>query len=86
MKERYYNIVEKLERVRNILLFGNHSKGLTQVHGGSLGGSNSGDKEKKQFLFDADHERRRKEQLRRLYSRTPEQVGERKGDENACEI
>jgi len=60
LKERYYNIVEKLER----------------VHGGSLGGSNSGDKEKKQFLFDADHERRRKEQLRRLYSRTPEQVEE----------
>ena len=25
-------------------------------------------------MFDADHERRRKEQLRRLYNRTPEQV------------
>lgn len=58
LKERYYNIVEKLER----------------VHGGSTG--SAAEKEKKQFLFDADHERRRKEQLRRLYSRTPEQVEE----------
>jgi len=30
----------------------------------------------KSFLFDADHERRRKEQLNRLYNRTPEQVEE----------
>jgi len=59
LKERYYNIVEKLER----------------VHGGATGSSDK-DKDKKQFLFDADHERRRKEQLRRLYSRTPQQVEE----------
>lgn len=30
----------------------------------------------KPFAFDADHERRRKEQLRRLYNRTPEEVKE----------
>lgn len=26
------------------------------------------------FVYDGDHERRRKEQLNRLYNRTPEQV------------
>ena len=30
----------------------------------------------KTFAYDADHERRRKEQLCRLYDRTPEQVEE----------
>ena len=30
----------------------------------------------KSFSYDADHERRRKEQLRRLYNRTPEQIEE----------
>lgn len=30
--------------------------------------------EGKLYVFDADHERRRKEQLKRLYERTPEQV------------
>ncbi|GLH00476.1 hypothetical protein R5R35_006596 [Gryllus longicercus] len=32
--------------------------------------------EPKMYVFDADHERRRKEQLRRLFERTPEQVEE----------
>ncbi|XP_063239925.1 DNA methyltransferase 1-associated protein 1 isoform X2 [Bacillus rossius redtenbacheri] len=32
--------------------------------------------EAKLYVFDADHERRRKEQLKRLYDRTPEQVEE----------
>ena len=31
----------------------------------------------KPFLYDADHERRRKHQLEKLYSRTPEQVQKR---------
>lgn len=30
--------------------------------------------EKKVYTYDGDHERRRKEQLKRLYERTPEQV------------
>ena len=30
----------------------------------------------KTFFYDADHERRRKEQLKRLYNRTPEQIEE----------
>lgn len=30
--------------------------------------------EKKIYTFDADHERRRKEQLKKLYDRSPEQV------------
>ena len=46
---RYYNIVDKLER----------------VHGGATGAQ----EQKKTFVYDADHERRRKEQLRRLYNR-----------------
>lgn len=57
LKERYYGIVEKLER----------------VHGGTTGVA---EQTKKQFVFDADHERRRKEQLRRLYNRTEEQLEE----------
>ena len=58
LKERYYNIVERLER----------------VHGGATGAA--ADQGKKQWLYDADHERRRKEQLRRLYNRTEEQLEE----------
>lgn len=57
LKERYYGVVEKLER----------------VHGGATGAA---EQTKKQFVFDADHERRRKEQLRRLYNRTEEQLEE----------
>jgi len=57
LKERYYTILEKLER----------------VHGGSTG---SGDPNKKTFIYDADHERRRKEQLRRFYNRSQDQVEE----------
>lgn len=33
-----------------------------------------GTHEGKLYVFDADHERRRKEQLKRLYERTPQQV------------
>lgn len=32
--------------------------------------------EKKPYAFDADHERRRKEQLKKLYDRTAEQIEE----------
>merc|ERR1719347_1172014 len=56
LKERYYNIVDKLER----------------VHGGATGAQ----EQKKTFVYDADHERRRKEQLRRLYNRTEDQLEE----------
>ena len=67
LKERYYSILEKLERVH-----GSSGSGNGGVGGG--GGSN-GEQNKKQFVYEADHERRRKEQLRRLYNRTHEQVG-----------
>lgn len=40
---------------------------------GTLGKLNG---EKKIFAYDADHERRRKEQLKKLYERTPEQIEE----------
>jgi len=56
LKERYYNIVDKLEA----------------VHGGATGAQ----EQKKTFVYDADHERRRKEQLRRLYNRTQDQLDE----------
>merc|ERR1719433_2067224 len=56
LKERYYNIVDKLER----------------VHGGATGAQ----EQRKTFVYDADHERRRKEQLRRLYNRTQDQLEE----------
>ena len=65
LKERYYAILDKLERVHS----GSSSSGSS-----SSGGS-SQDNNKKQFVYDADHERRRKEQLRRLYNRTQDQVG-----------
>lgn len=42
LKERYYGVVEKLER----------------VHGGATGAL---EQTKKQFVYDAEHERRRKE-------------------------
>ncbi len=66
LKERYYSILEKLERVHGSSGSGNSGVGS--------GGSN-GEQNKKQFVYEADHERRRKEQLRRLYNRTHEQVG-----------
>jgi len=55
IKERYYSILEKLDR----------------VHGGA-----TADQVKRPLVYDADHERRRKEQLRRLYNRTPHQIEE----------
>ena len=54
---RYYNIVDKLER----------------VHGGATGAQ---EQKKTSFVYDGDHERRRKEQLRRLYNRTQDQLDE----------
>jgi len=58
LKERYYTIVERLER----------------VHGGATGAA--AEQGKRQWLYDAEHERRRKEQLRRLYGRSEEQLEE----------
>ena len=39
---------------------------LERVHGGATGAQ---EQNKKNFVYDAEHERRRKEQLRRLYNR-----------------
>jgi len=66
LKERYYAILDKLERVH----------GGSSSSGSSSSGGSSQDNNKKQFVYDADHERRRKEQLRRLYNRTQDQVEE----------
>ncbi|XP_040570054.1 DNA methyltransferase 1-associated protein 1 [Lepeophtheirus salmonis] len=54
LKERYYNVTEKLESIR-------------------MDSSSTSNSTK---LYDAEHERRRKEQLIRLYNRTPEQIEE----------
>lgn len=56
LKERYYEVVGILNKVRN-----------SNGQGGS---------EKKVYVFDAEHERRRKEQLKKLFDRTPKQVEE----------
>ena len=52
MKERYYNLINKLSKVRA---------------DPNLSG-------RAPIVFDGEHERKRKEQLTRLFSRTPEQV------------
>ena len=46
---------------------------LERVHGGATGAQ---EQNKKTFVYDAEHERRRKEQLRRLYNRTQDQLDE----------
>ena len=43
------------------------------MHGGTTG---THEPNKKTFVYDAEHERRRKEQLRRLYNRTQDQLDE----------
>ncbi|XP_054278720.1 DNA methyltransferase 1-associated protein 1-like [Macrosteles quadrilineatus] len=55
------NIEDLKERYYNVCTLLTKIKGVT---------------EGKLYVFDADHERRRKEQLKRLYERTPEQVEE----------
>ncbi|XP_077286844.1 DNA methyltransferase 1 associated protein 1 [Arctopsyche grandis] len=62
LKERYYNICAVLSKVKSNSWYG---------HG--LGGFSG---ERRPFIFDAEHERKRKEQLRRLFDRTPEQIEE----------
>uniref|UniRef100_A0A182LZE9 DNA methyltransferase 1-associated protein 1 n=1 Tax=Anopheles culicifacies TaxID=139723 RepID=A0A182LZE9_9DIPT len=57
LKERYYEVVGILNKVRN----SNNGHGAV---------------EKKVYVFDAEHERRRKEQLKKLFDRTPKQVEE----------
>ena len=46
---------------------------LERVHGGATGAQ---EQKKTSFVYDGDHERRRKEQLRRLYNRTQDQLDE----------
>ena len=52
MKERYYNLINKLSKVRA---------------DPNLSG-------RAPIVFDGEHERKRKTQLNKLFSRTPEQV------------
>jgi hypothetical protein len=47
---------------------------LERVHGGATGAA--AEASRKQWLYDGEHERRREEQLRRLYGRTEDQLEE----------
>ncbi|XP_004926554.1 DNA methyltransferase 1-associated protein 1 [Bombyx mandarina] len=61
LKERYYNICSILSKVKT----NPWSNTVTMVNG-----------EKRVYHYDAEHERKRKEQLRRLFDRTQEQIDE----------
>ncbi|XP_072938527.1 DNA methyltransferase 1-associated protein 1 [Epargyreus clarus] len=61
LKERYYNICAILSKVKT----NPWSNTVTLVNG-----------EKRTYHYDAEHERKRKEQLRRLFDRTQEQIEE----------
>ncbi|XP_060803885.1 DNA methyltransferase 1-associated protein 1 [Amyelois transitella] len=61
LKERYYNICAILSKVKT----NPWSNTSTMVNG-----------EKRVYHYDAEHERKRKEQLRRLFERTQEQIDE----------
>ncbi|CAF4848880.1 unnamed protein product [Pieris macdunnoughi] len=61
LKERYYNICAILSKVKT----NPWSNTVTMVNG-----------EKRVYHYDADHERKRKEQLKRLFERTQEQIDE----------
>ena len=66
LKERYYSILERLEKVHGPA--GNGEQAATPTTKKTAAAVAA--------VFDADHERRRKEQLRRLYARTPAQIDE----------
>eukprot|EP00088_Acartia_fossae_P039544 TRINITY_DN4116_c0_g1_i5.p1 TRINITY_DN4116_c0_g1~~TRINITY_DN4116_c0_g1_i5.p1 ORF type:complete len:504 (-),score=121.45 TRINITY_DN4116_c0_g1_i5:512-2023(-) len=77
LKERYYSILDKLERVHGSATPGSSNSAITGGSGITSSSSSTGSEQnKKQFVYDADHERRRKEQLRRLYNRTQDQIEE----------
>nr|XP_021201341.2 DNA methyltransferase 1-associated protein 1 [Helicoverpa armigera] len=61
LKERYYGICTTLSKVKTNLW----SNTVTMVNG-----------EKRIYHYDAEHERKRKEQLRRLFDRTQDQIDE----------
>ncbi|GBP20445.1 DNA methyltransferase 1-associated protein 1 [Eumeta japonica] len=61
LKERYYNICAILSKVKT----NPWSNTVTMVNG-----------EKRVYHYDAEHERKRKEQLKRLFDRTQEQIEE----------
>ncbi|XP_050346825.1 DNA methyltransferase 1-associated protein 1 [Nymphalis io] len=61
LKERYYNICSILSKVKT----NPWSNTVTMVNG-----------EKRIYHYDAEHERKRKEQLKRLFDRTQEQIDE----------
>ncbi|KAG6456647.1 DNA methyltransferase 1-associated protein 1 [Manduca sexta] len=61
LKERYYGICATLSKVKT----NPWSNTVTSVNG-----------EKRVYHYDAEHERKRKEQLRRLFDRTQEQIDE----------
>lgn len=66
LKDRYYKICASLAKVST------NKNNCTYKLNITFCFQPTGDK--KVLYYDSDHERRRKEQLKRLYDRTPEQV------------
>lgn len=66
LKDRYYKICAILGKVKRILF------SFSKLHLNAYMFQQRG--EKKVYIYDADHEKRRKEQLKRLHDRTTEQV------------
>lgn len=68
LKERYYEVTGILTKIR-----GNNSSNSTAP---STAATTPTPTDKKIFVFDAEHERKRKEQLRKLFDRTTKQIEE----------
>ncbi|XP_073848900.1 DNA methyltransferase 1 associated protein 1 [Musca autumnalis] len=63
LKERYYEVIGILSKIKG-------------QNGNNGGGATAGGVDKKPFVFDIEHERRRKDQLKKLFERTSQQVKE----------
>lgn len=70
LKERYYNILNLLRSARFAMTELTDTEDSTQSNNGSVIGSG----QQPYFGYDADHEKRRKEQLKKLWERSEEQV------------
>lgn len=75
LKERYYDICNILNKVRVYMYYCLQKEAKHFVCLNSKARHTSGP-EPKLIAYDADNEKRRKEQLKRLFERTPEQVEE----------
>lgn len=72
LKERYYEVTGILTKIRG----SNATSSSTGSTTASTTTTVTTPADKKIFVFDAEHERKRKEQLRKLFDRTPKQIEE----------